>query len=97
MSKYVFSFRDSRRFLLVRLSGSLSSYILLLYLYRSSTNDSLVVAALQEVIELEYMKLFLDFLLEVVSKTCSDFAFIQLRHSVNLVLLRYHKLQFYSR
>ena len=82
---------------MVHQSGSLSSYILLSYLYRSSTNDSLVVTVLQEVIELECMKLFLDFLLEVVSKTCSDFAFIQLRHSVDLVLLQYHKLQFYSR
>lgn len=82
---------------MVRQSGSLSSYILLLYLCMSSTIDSLVVTVLQEVIELEYMKLFLDFLLEVVSKTCSGFAFIQLRHSVYLVLLQYHELQFYSR
>ena len=97
MSKYVFLFRDSKRSLSVHQSGSLSSYTLLLYLNMSSTIDSMVVTALQEVIELEYMKLFLDFLEVVVSKTCSNFAFIRLRHPVNLVFLQNHKLQFYSR
>ena len=81
---------------MVRQSGSLFSYILLLYRYMSSAVDSLVATVLQEVTELECMKLFLDYLSEVGSKTCSGFTFEQPNHPVDLVLPQDHTLQFDS-